>query len=113
LGGLATGIEPPPWPRDPTPDRARELFERSVAGLSRLAPAMAGIGTAGLRDLQVGGGIIFAHGQTDIDDHTSGLHRRDRVGITSRGGWHSVDPGKYSLAPAFAYDVADRICPQE
>jgi hypothetical protein len=57
----------------------------------------------------VAGGAIFALGETDIDDPESRLHERYKVGITSVGNYHSVDTGKYSLAPLLASRVADRI----
>lgn len=110
LGGLSSDVSPPAWTREPDPDQARAIVEQSIAGLGRLVPDVLEFDT---RSAQVRGGIIFARGQSDIDDPASGLHRRDRIGITSCRGWHSVDPGKYALAPAFAYDVADRICPVE
>ena len=58
---------------------------------------------------EVNGGIIYALGATDVNDPGSGLHQRARVGPRSYGRYHSVDTGKYSLAPLFAKIVADRI----
>ena len=46
---------------------------------------------------------------SDIDDRASRLHRRHDVGILSRGTYHSVDTGKFTLGPAMAIDVADRV----
>ena len=31
------------------------------------------------------------------------------MGVTSKGVYHSVDTGKYTTAPLFAVDVADRV----
>lgn len=56
-------------------------------------------------------GVIFAWGATDIDDPDSGLHQRDEIGVTSMDGYHSINTGKYCMAPALAMDVADRITP--
>jgi hypothetical protein len=111
LVGRSTDVEPPAWCRNPVADAARAIFAQAVAGLGRLAPALAAIRATDVDDLQVRGGIIYAHGRTDIDDPASGLHRRDQVGITSCRGWHSINPGKYTLAPAFACEVAERIRP--
>ena len=58
----------------------------------------------------VAGGIIAAAGQTDIDDPNSRLHMRIDVGICSVDGYHSVDTGKYTLAPMYALEAANRIC---
>jgi len=38
------------------------------------------------------------------------LHTRTRIGIRSKDGYHSVDPGKYTMVPLFAVEVAHRIC---
>jgi hypothetical protein len=61
------------------------------------------------QNLAVRGGVIVAWGSTDIDDHASELHRRYDIGVHSYGGYHSIDPGKLSMAPHFAKVCADRI----
>ena len=58
-------------------------------------------------------GIIFCWGETDVDDPDSELHLRRDVGPRSYGrGYHSVDTGKLTLAPLFAAQLAERICPK-
>ena len=59
--------------------------------------------------LQVDGGAIFAHGRSDVHDPASGLHRRTQVGVVSRDGYHSVNPGKLTTAPLFAVVAADAV----
>jgi glycine/D-amino acid oxidase-like deaminating enzyme len=59
--------------------------------------------------IQIDAGAIFAYGTTDVDDESSGLHDRARVGVFSIDGYHSVDPGKLTTAPLFALEAADRI----
>ena len=59
----------------------------------------------------VKGGIIFAWGASDIDNPGSELHARHDVGPTSRGRYHTVDSGKYTMIPLFARRVAERIRP--
>lgn len=54
-------------------------------------------------------GMIFARGDTDIDDLGSRLHRRDEVGVRSVKGYHSVDTGKYTLVPLLALEAATRV----
>ena len=55
-------------------------------------------------------GLIFALGATDIHDRASRLHERHAVGlVATRGGYHSVDTGKYVLAPLLATELAQRI----
>jgi hypothetical protein len=58
----------------------------------------------------VAGGVIVAAGETDIDDPHSRLHTRTSVGIRSSNGYHSVDTSKYTLAPMYAIEIADRVC---
>lgn len=55
-----------------------------------------------LGDVTVKGGVIVAWGETDIYDPASELHRRYEIGVTSSGRFHSVDPGKLTMAPFFA-----------
>ena len=59
--------------------------------------------------VDVRGGVIYARGDTDVDDEASELHERHRVGPFTHGAYHSVDTGKYTLAPLFALKLADRI----
>jgi hypothetical protein len=54
-------------------------------------------------------GIIFAWGDTDVHDPASRLHERHSVGPRSFGRYHSVNTGKYTLAPLFARQLAERI----
>jgi FAD dependent oxidoreductase len=109
LQGKSAAVDVPPWPREKEDCRATAFAEAALRGLTSLAPALGeAVAAFGGRRV-VHGGIIYAAGETDIDDTQSGLHRRDRVGIVRRGGWLSVDPGKYSLAPWFAEHVAADI----
>jgi hypothetical protein len=60
----------------------------------------------------LGGAYITAWGRTDIDDQRSQLHQRFEVGVHSRGTYHSIDTGKYTLGPHFAERACDRIAPR-
>jgi hypothetical protein len=57
----------------------------------------------------VDAGAIVAYGASDVDDPASGLHDRTRVGVTSWGGYHSVDPGKLTTAPLFGVRAAQAV----
>ena len=59
--------------------------------------------------VQVDAGAIVAVGQSDGDDPCSELHDRTRIGVTSHGRYHSIDPGKLTTAPLFAIEAADRV----
>lgn len=80
-----------------------------VAGIGAIVPAVGDlIRRAGTR-LRLTEGIVFAWGETDIDDRQSRLHQRYQIGIHSHGRYHSIDTGKYTLAPLFAAEVVERI----
>jgi hypothetical protein len=59
--------------------------------------------------LVVDAGAIVAYGRTDVGDPASGLHDRTHVGVTSRNGYHSVDPGKLTTAPLFGVRAAQIV----
>jgi glycine/D-amino acid oxidase-like deaminating enzyme len=61
------------------------------------------------RPYQLDAGAIVAYGKTDVDDPDSGLHGRTQVGVSSRDGYHSVDPGKLTTAPYFAFSAATKV----
>lgn len=88
--------------------QAREgLIESTVSPLECFFP--------GLRDalsgarITVGGGWIVAPGRGSLADPASGLHRRDRFGVSRHGSYVSVDTGKYSTAPWLASRIAQEI----
>ena len=81
-----------------------EIAAQLLAGIDPWYP---GIGRA--TPLQVDAGAIVAFGRSDVDDAASGLHDRSRIGVTSRRGYHSVEPGKLTTAPRIAVDAADRV----
>jgi hypothetical protein len=60
--------------------------------------------------VQVEGGWVFAAGGGNLSDPDSALHRRADFGITRRGGYVSLDTGKYSTAPWLARHIADGLC---
>ncbi|HEX6119789.1 MAG TPA: hypothetical protein VFZ03_10110, partial [Dongiaceae bacterium] len=87
----------------------RRTFDATVAALAAIVPSMASMDLSRAK-VEVEGGYIFAWGQTGIDDPHSELHRRFDIGIQSSGRYHSIDTGKYSMAPYFADLLAERIC---
>jgi glycine/D-amino acid oxidase-like deaminating enzyme len=110
LAGISHDIVPPPWPRRPTGDVARRVIAETLGGLGELMPPLRGLTDDMVADATVAGGIIFAAGETDIDDPDSRLHMRVDIGVRSVDGYHSIDTGKYTLAPMYALEAADRIC---
>jgi glycine/D-amino acid oxidase-like deaminating enzyme len=110
LEAFSREVLPPPF-LDPSPARASELRRETVAALSRLMPRIGDLDARAIAQAEVKGGIVFAWGDTDIDDFASGLHERYAIGPLASGSYHSVDTGKLTTAPFFAKAVADRICP--
>jgi len=109
LRGWTHDIEPPrAWDaacRGEVPeDEARDIAGRIQGAIDAWYP-----GIARATPLQVDAGAIVALGRSDVDDAASGLHDRSRIGVTSCGGYHSVEPGKLTTAPRIALDAADRV----
>ncbi len=98
---------PPEWDKL---DRAQrlEVFYRSLAQWQRLCPK--------LRTLEFGedaidpvSGMIFAWGDTDIDQENSYLHTRHEIGVESFEGYHSVNTGKFTMMPLIGLEAANRV----
>ncbi|HET9466004.1 MAG TPA: FAD-dependent oxidoreductase, partial [Gemmatimonadales bacterium] len=109
LRGWSHDVEPPQdW--NPAcrgeldPAQAREIASEIKAGIAQWFPGM-----ARFEPLQVDAGAIVALGRSDVDDARSELHDRTRIGVKSRGAYHSVDSGKLTTAPLFAIEAADRV----
>ena len=102
------GIDPPDWKAQVTPELRRSVADETLARLAEIVPNVAALGA--VTDLSmVDGGAVVTWGDSDIDDPHSEVHQRFDIGVTSNGSYHSVDTGKYSVAPYFAMQVADRI----
>jgi glycine/D-amino acid oxidase-like deaminating enzyme len=109
LRGWTNDAEPPsdwdaPCRGEVDPAAGRAIAADILAGIDAWYP-----GFANSEVLLVDAGAIVAIGATDVDDATSRLHDRTHIGVTSRDGYHSVDPGKLTTAPRFAVEAADRI----
>lgn len=95
-------LAPPAW-------RA-QLDERIITkSFSAMGAIIPGLQSVRPQSVSVRAGVIVAWGSTDIDDHASELHRRYEIGVHSYGSYHSIDPGKLTMAPHFAEICADRI----
>lgn len=115
MQGISGELTPPPWrvhPEEPEEPRRSRLIEDTLATLTELVPALRALDLSNMSDVRVKGGVIVAWGATDIDDVKSELHRRFEIGVTSFGRYHTVNPGKLTMAPHFAEDCGDRIFPR-
>ncbi len=108
---FSTEIAPPYWPASPDGALRSSMIAGTVEGLATFVRALTPIRGRELEGLWIKGGPIVAWGQTDIDDPRSELHNRYEIGVHSNGRYHSVDPGKLTMAPLFAEDCARRIAP--
>jgi glycine/D-amino acid oxidase-like deaminating enzyme len=108
---ISRDVTPPEWATYP----AEPLRSRVLAGtfrvLSAIVPSLRHLDGGNLSEATVKGGAIVAWGSTDIYDPASELHRRFEIGVTTEGAFHSVDPGKLTMAPYFAEICAERIVP--
>lgn len=109
LRGWSQDIEPPrSWDAacrgEMEPTLACEIEAGVLTAIDAWYP-----GIARSQPILVDAGAIVAIGRSDVDDVGSGLHDRTRIGVSSHDGYHSVDPGKLTTAPMFAFAVADRV----
>jgi glycine/D-amino acid oxidase-like deaminating enzyme len=113
LLGRSHEVQPPDWSMSPQEPLRSAILQSTFNALATILPALQTCKVDELLDVNVRGGIIVAWGETDIDDPASELHRRFEIGVTSRGRYHSVDPGKLTMAPHFAAECAARVVGQD
>jgi len=109
LQGISDDVTPPEWPTYPSEPLRSSLFEGTLRAMEQFVPSLRDLDPGELKDVTVKGGVIVAWGQTDIYDPASELHQRFAIGVTSTGRYHSVDPGKLTMAPYFAEICRGRI----
>jgi hypothetical protein len=109
LQGISQDLRPPEWATFPPEPLRSQVLNGTVEALAEIVPCLTKIDPAQLPDAKVKGGVIVAWGKTDIYDPWSGLHNRYEIGVTSHGCYHSIDPGKLTMAPYFAEICAARI----
>ena len=103
----AEAVSPPPVPLLDDRERAR-IAAATFSHLGDLIPVAREIERTATR-VRVAGGWVYARGTGTLHDPGAALHRRHRFGIRSRGTYHTVDTGKYSVAPTLAEEIARRI----
>lgn len=111
LREISTELAPPDWATYPPEPLRSRIIAGTFRALSDIVPSLRDLGIEKLPEATVKGGVIVAWGETDIYDPASELHRRFEIGVTSEGNFHSVDPGKLTMAPYFAEICAERIKP--
>lgn len=111
LQAISRDIAPPDWETYPPEPLRSQIVGETVAALAAIVPCLRDLDAETLPELTVKGGAIVAWGETDIYDPASELHRRYEIGVTSHSRFHSIDPGKLTMAPYFADVCAERIAP--
>ena len=111
LRAISSALTPPAWKTYPQEPLRSQIIAGTFQALAEIVPALGGLDPDNLPEATVKGGTIVAWGKTDIYDPTSELHRRFEIGVTTAGRFHSVDPGKLTMAPRFAEICAERIIP--
>lgn len=107
--GFTTALEPPNWPSRLSLPESTTTACDIIDGLSTFMPRLQGLRAIASTHGVVRGGVIFAHGVTDLDDDCTELHQRHSIGPTSMETYHSVNTGKLTMAPYFARTLADRL----
>jgi glycine/D-amino acid oxidase-like deaminating enzyme len=109
LRAYSSDLVPPVWATHPPEPEHGEIIAGTFQGLAAIVPSLRAVDPATLPDARVKGGLIVAWGETDIYDPRSELHQRYRIGVRSAGRYHSIDPGKLTMAPYFAETCARHI----
>ena len=86
----------------------RHVVERSLEALMSFIPSVAELMNHPY-ECELGGGVIYALGATDIDDPSSHLHRRYEIGPVAHDSYITVDTGKYCKAPMIAVQTAAMV----
>ena len=86
------------------PDTIRAVAGKTLRAFDTVVP-----GLKDCRRARVAAGVIFAWGQTDIDDPASQLHERHDIGVHAHDGYFSIDTGKFTCAPLFARHLVGKL----
>ena len=84
------------------------FIEKNIREMAAYVPSMAQLINQKAQ-YKLGGGVIMAKGETDINDHNSYLHQRSLIGPKAFGSYITVDTGKYCTAPQIAMQAAKMI----
>jgi glycine/D-amino acid oxidase-like deaminating enzyme len=109
LQAVSRALTPPDWPTYPGEPLRSRILSGTLSALAEIVPSLRALDPSTLPEATVKGGVIVAWGETDIYDPESELHKRYEIGITTKGRFHSIDPGKLTMAPLFANECVERI----
>lgn len=103
-------VRHPDWPVRLVAAEEAAMKAAIVAGLSAVLPDIDRLERRSIERGSLDGGIIYALGNTGIEDRGSLLHQRSATGPRSLGRYHSVDTGKWTTAPWFARQFVTQLC---
>lgn len=106
--GTSYDLRPPDWNAQFSAAERHAVFARSHAEWLKRCPMLRAMAFS-REDVDPSAGVIFAWGDTGVDDPGSMLHDRHALGVHSAGNYHSVNTGKYTLAPLMGQRTAQRI----
>jgi glycine/D-amino acid oxidase-like deaminating enzyme len=108
LAGVSHDLAPSKaW--DLTEQSRSAILQTSYEELARRIPALGSASPTGVHAAPAGG-VIFAWGNSGIDEPRSHLHTRHEIGVYSTGPcYHSINTGKYTMAPYLGYQAAKRV----
>ncbi len=107
--GISRELSPPNWANYPDEPLRSQIIHRTIKAISAVVRSLEQVDPKDILDAVVKGGVIVAWGKTDIYDCESELHQRHDIGIQSTGRFYSVDPGKLTMAPFFADQLAVQL----
>jgi glycine/D-amino acid oxidase-like deaminating enzyme len=109
LLNTAVTLAPKSAPICISPSTAQRITKESIAALARYMPEYGDVLADYANDFEVRGGYISAWGSSGITDPNSGLHSRSEIGVTSLPRYHSINTGKYVMAPKYGQEAALRV----
>jgi hypothetical protein len=106
--GWSEEYRAPDWDSQYSTQERMEVFEKSLAEIALRIPSLNKLKFEP-KDISPVGGVIYAHGNKDVDSAESKLHTRFEVGMRSFGNYHTVNTGKYTIIPLLAVNIANQI----
>ncbi|MFN3210695.1 MAG: FAD-dependent oxidoreductase [Roseovarius sp.] len=111
--GYSSALAPPgDWALPLAHEDSECLLSKALHRLEPVVPGVSALGTGDMR-FTSRAEAIFSWGRDDIDHRMSELHQRHDVGpVSLTPHYHTIDTGKYTLAPLFAETLATRLMPR-
>jgi len=109
MNGQSMAVTPNKVNKKPSSESLDKILQNSFKKLSQVVPNLSQIKKSNIVSTSIDGAVIFALGNTDIDDHHSQLHSRHTIGVNKYKNYYSINTGKYCAAPYFALQLAEQL----